>query len=1443
MLHSVGSQNSQLRGREAYSVSTPMSAKGSERGTAASLEDTTQSYSTAYEEPVFGSSASRSANGTARHLDGGQRPPEATATTERKHQSRTSSTDQELLGSEQTRSESLLSYSQATTEDPPGQDSSPSPTESHSAADLPVQLGKPSRSPRGKHDKQSSTTLYTTFEDDSTWQDTDYAGSSIIDSHSATEGAQPLPVKKPGNVSTADEKKVTFKEWSTTISTGCASSSAGAGILERTEGRASESTSDVGATEIQEELGGHEPYFEKRRLISPVSNKGKTGKTVLSSKSLGQGRTISRHSSTGTTGKSAIKLPQRRESTRTGHLEDAHTSQREKSPSLRAKRSRRSSERSYNAGAVKKPSTSVTTIKQRTGTFGLLCSASDLWSSGGTRKDCRGPSRSAFRKSRSRSRTTSRSRTSRKTRHTMVSHPMPLPKSIALREWLMEDPGTSYSARENRRSDEFSSGIALTTDCTGSINNYSSWTTDLSLTPSLMSASVYPGTVGVLSGVSSQRSEYSEDPKLHRAGSRPRRRRMDEMEPSSHAFGDFQYEPKKKRKTSAFKRRGILMSSRVHDDGEHNRTVTEPLKTYIYHGYQVTGGRGKKTKHGQSRRSLTTGWYRKVRKSLSLGATRRPLDEENCVDGCLSFESTAAITEQPERPHVSKSIKLAVASESCPLPGRSTFSALEGIVPTPAEDVHPCYQEESYRSTTALDMPTAESLVDLCVERVPYLKRVVMNRRMIAYPSLTLAAVSMILGMIFVFSRGDIQAGELVSSDRNHSGYNASHSETDSPSTRGKPTEATGTCESDSCQRDGSYLKDLLSWESDPCDNFYHFACNKWRSTAPGATSRYGDSAASASGDLIHLLESRVLTLLKRHNSIEELQHIRNIFHECMNRKQLDHGGWSHVHELLWLAMLDGFPFHFTSIGLPSIWMVAARILRMTATETILSIRTVPHPQINKTIVAVSAPELLLTGVGNAAETINFYYDTTNVVLAVLKVQENSSNLSLDVSRFAAAVQVLASNHTLLYGPHKLTSLKTSSHLLAFVEEIFSDVNFPVFNGSQGKVLLECPDYIRQVSHLVASTEPHIVLNYFGVRLMIDVSAFLPSEGEPLVQVLVQHLYGRSRPFLPKWKLCVHMAERAVPLLFLRATELAYQTDVTIDSIKHYTRRILTTLVRSLDKLLILDEGTRLEAAKALNQSRISLFRPYWLADNAKLNAYVGGLPSVIRGQGLRSFYSLRGHSFTESLHQDHDHHWRGTAFDTDCTTDGRTVYVPILMFNLSLTNVGRDVGRDENFLILHAGTRLVRCLLRMILHIAGFKGHSHAGRRLWPDLGHSFLGSSKLCLHQYGVEGVDPLVLLESTASLRPVLDLYLAQTKYGVHFKVLQKYGVLHLFFVYYALGYCEENVSHNDTMGAKVPVAESLVNVPLWNSRRFQETFGCPVDSPMNPLKKCPLWREKL
>ncbi|KAL1423348.1 hypothetical protein MTO96_021319 [Rhipicephalus appendiculatus] len=132
-------------------------------------------------------------------------------------------------------------------------------------------------------------------------------------------------------------------------------------------------------------------------------------------------------------------------------------------------------------------------------------------------------------------------------------------------------------------------------------------------------------------------------------------------------------------------------------------------------------------------------------------------------------------------------------------------------------------------------------------------------------------------------------------------------------------------CVSRSCQAEGRYLVDLLTWEYDPCENFYGFVCQSWQ-----------QDHASGDAQLRRDLELRLSALLRRSSTSPLLEPLRRLYSQC--NEAPSHHDVHALRQALSMAGLPDWPYAVPLRHAVSIWSTAAEVIKLTGAHTLLNV-------------------------------------------------------------------------------------------------------------------------------------------------------------------------------------------------------------------------------------------------------------------------------------------------------------------------------------------------------------------------------------------------------------------------------------------------------------------------------------------------------------------------
>ncbi|XP_075534828.1 endothelin-converting enzyme 2-like [Dermacentor variabilis] len=640
-------------------------------------------------------------------------------------------------------------------------------------------------------------------------------------------------------------------------------------------------------------------------------------------------------------------------------------------------------------------------------------------------------------------------------------------------------------------------------------------------------------------------------------------------------------------------------------------------------------------------------------------------------------------------------------------------------------------------------------------------------------------------------------------------------------------------CKSPSCSRDAAYLSSLLSWDQvNPCHDFYAFVCRRWTSSYTTPSPR---SSVSADDDLASFLENKLYVHLQDNFSEADsnLRPIIDLHQKCMDVKRIEDDEWNPLLELMSLVFLEGFPLTPPVRKSLSVWRTAAKLLRKTGTASLLGIGICASSSTVRTdLVSIGLPDTLTNNdYIDISEAIRLYTSATFAAMNALKKQYIPPSFTLSIIKFASDMEKLA-DVAPMENASKVNSLQSLPQLIIFLEEIFNDVRSNLYNGEDTEVMIQPAVAVNGILQLADNTDLATVMNYLGVRLMIQVSPFIPHSG--LAEFYSVLLYGKRRGNLPRWQLCLRATEKALfPL-----TNLAILTDLSartpLSQLYDLTSDIVAEFQNGIDTSPYFTEESRAIIRSILNTTRLMVVRPDWLNDSVAIDAYVQTLPVKLASarNSLDAYVIYHERTFLASLARSSTQRWSRSAFSAHCwyEPDLDAIYVPLLVFNVSRA---LEEGTDA-IQLSRAGPRLMRCAFDALI----FKTRASTGiHQRWLK------GETETKLRE--VEACLDSREASQTTRFRRTRDVLAANFSFALFLKAarmsrhpialtLQQNRIAtqeQLFFIYLMLQSCEQSGRAEN----RAPNAGYDWNIALQNIKDLPRMFPCNAESPVN-VQKC-------
>ncbi|KAH9370912.1 hypothetical protein HPB48_019728 [Haemaphysalis longicornis] len=489
------------------------------------------------------------------------------------------------------------------------------------------------------------------------------------------------------------------------------------------------------------------------------------------------------------------------------------------------------------------------------------------------------------------------------------------------------------------------------------------------------------------------------------------------------------------------------------------------------------------------------------------------------------------------------------------------------------------------------------------------------------------------------------------------------------PKASGKDVEhRQGVCTTNSCYRDAEFLDGLLSWYvDDPCDNFHPFVCRRWSSKLPNTPLTHSvspDDAYVTAAERWVFLELRKLP--RNHTLIGPL---RNLIDKCLDVRAMEDSGWSFFFEFMFNTSLEAFPLTPPLRRSLDVWRTAATLLRKTGTAALLNVGVASHPSVgSRDVPLVTPPETLTAGGADIDEVVRMY---TGAVLSVIK------DLNKDfvppahmqkIVEFAKAIEMANKVGSKTYS--NVRFMKAQPELVEFLSEAMRGLPSMTFTEGDRHVWVQAGDAVSKIVELVRNAERHVVLNFLCVRLIAQASAFVPvSNG--VADLYTTLTYGKFRTSIPRWKLCLRAAEKAVFPLFYSffLSKLRLRDRLTVARLSALVADVANNFANGIDTSPHFDNNAKAAIGKIISGLKLQIISPQWLTDSYLLMKYTDNLRAMPNAAAFETYVALHERTFLEMLLHGSSNRWIRSAFSTSCwyQPDPQTLYVPALLFNVTL--------------------------------------------------------------------------------------------------------------------------------------------------------------------------------
>ncbi|KAK5639439.1 hypothetical protein RI129_011931 [Pyrocoelia pectoralis] len=427
-----------------------------------------------------------------------------------------------------------------------------------------------------------------------------------------------------------------------------------------------------------------------------------------------------------------------------------------------------------------------------------------------------------------------------------------------------------------------------------------------------------------------------------------------------------------------------------------------------------------------------------------------------------------------------------------------------------------------------------------------------------------------------------------------------------------------------------------------------------------------------------------------------------------------------------------------------------------------------------------------------------------------------------------------------------------------YLDIAFKDTNVRLFPQNDTAILFDLP-YMEKVTKLVKHTNPNILMNFLWWGVFSRIAPIISEKFRTLSFEFRQRFLGVSTR-VSKWKACVSSVNAHFGLALSYLYVRSQAEKIYVDKVLQMLQNIKHAFEGSLHHSNWMDMETRTKMLLKLRAIRSFVGYPGWIINSTQVDNYYSRA-HVIDGNLFKTYLNLTDASVKrslENLRQSSDRNrWVATATTVNAFYSAtlNSVTFPAGILNppfygngiaaIDYGSIGAIMGHEITHGFDDQGRRYdehgnlnqwwslttmehyhnkVKCIIEQ------YSNYS------MPELGPTFP------VQGYNTQGEN----IADNGGLRAAYEGFQSfrsrDTFYPQRLPGLLELSTEQLFFLGFAQIWCGN--STRDALKIKLLNGEHSPNRirvlgTLQNSEEFANTWNCPVDSPMNPRKKCTLW----
>ena len=694
-------------------------------------------------------------------------------------------------------------------------------------------------------------------------------------------------------------------------------------------------------------------------------------------------------------------------------------------------------------------------------------------------------------------------------------------------------------------------------------------------------------------------------------------------------------------------------------------------------------------------------------------------------------------------------------------------------------------------------------------------------------------------------------------------------------------------CLTKGCVKAAADLIESMDETVDPCSDFYTFACGNFlkETVIPDHQTNYGSFS---------MLRDKLNTRLKKlfeakplENEPQTYQNVKNYYQACMNSENIEEKSVAHLMDILekvggWPVLMgedwkdDDFKWHQLSIrasdhGFSSDRMISIGI-GTDAKDSTKRILEIDQPSLG-----LERPYLIKGAEDKDVKAYLDYMVSSAVFLGANKeVARTEMKEALDLELKIAAHTLPKEerrNATALYNTmtvKEVSALYPDMDWVEYINAILSPDRSVTIDENE-IVNVAVPKYIKEFKEMIADAPARTIANLIMWRNVKSMMSFLTEEAIQIQLVYSKAITGQSSKS-PRWENCVkataglddndlYWSEGSLTNAVGAMYAKAYFKESAKDITEKMTVKIREEFKDMLDNLDWMDAETKRRAHKKADLMTPNIAYPKEILDDKLMAEFYDGLvlPKV---SYLKNFLQLK-----TWISKYYANEFRKPIDKKSWKTHGGAAIVNAF-YSPSENSINFPAGildgvffQEDRPLYMNYGA-FGFVVGHEITHGFDDQGSQKDGEGnlvdWWkPETKQRYLEKAQCIIDQYSnytvevdgetlnVNGINSQgENIADNGGMKEALLAYNRLTKrHGVE-PILPgiNYSPRQLFWLSGARVWC--NARRPAALKKQVLTdphspSQFRVNGPFANLKEFSQDWGCPVGSPMNPVKKCEVW----